>query len=93
MAIHILRTRKDTETDKSIICFQCNDESDVANLPTQVRTNKGVCATGSTAIVLLPDENKSYNRRLDSDGNWVEVHARVPGVSTIIDCGSPSTAH
>lgn len=91
MAIHILSTRKDTTTDNSIIEFQCDAEADVANLPTQARSSKGVCATGSTAYVIDPESGKSPNRRLSSEEIWEEAPMRTPGVDIVIDCGTPAT--
>lgn len=93
MAITILRTRKDVKTDFSIVHFQCDTEADVADLPTNRRTGKRVCAAGSTAMVLNPDEGKSTCRRLTAEGEWVEAPQRIPGVPTVIDCGTPGTAH
>lgn len=93
MAIQILRTRKDTESDNSIVHFQCDTEADVDDLPTTHRVGTAVVAAGSTALVLNPDEGKSSSRRLNTDGVWVESPQRIPDIPTIIDCGTPQTAH
>lgn len=88
MAITILRTRKDVKTDFSIVQFQCDTEADVANLPTNQRTGRKVCAAGSSAVVLNPDNGKSPHRVLTEAGVWIETPQRI-----VIDCGTPGTAH
>ena len=88
MAIKILQTRKDVESDNSIIFFQCDAEADVANLPTMNRVGNAVCAAGSSALVLNPAPGKSSIRRLTKDGVWVESQQRL-----INDCGNPQNAN
>ena len=56
--------------------FVCDSEDDVQFLPNQTN-DAGIskCATGSIALIVNYDENKTPLRILTSDGNWQEVGA------------------
>lgn len=93
MAIKVIWSgRADIVSKLSVKKYQCDTESDVGNLPTQ-SSGSDACDTGSIAMVLNPDEGKSYSRWLSAEGSWVEAPQRVLDVPTVIDGGTPATAH